>query len=173
MGAAKQLIVRRLSPGGSAAATVYEGTDDLVLTRLLRRSEGAWLIFQESGASALLQPPAMAMRLAADGVPGAPFVITDPGLGQVAVAALGDGFAVAVVDAIDPSAPTIRLRVFSAEGSALSEASFSTSGAWLVNDRLTLLGSPDGTQLLVGWVGTTPDQGSRVFLRRFDCLKPD
>ena len=97
------------------------------------------------------------------------FPITDAGLGQVAVAPFGDGFAVAVVDAIDPSAPTLRLAVFSAEGLVQAQTSFSTGGAWLTNDRLTLLGAPDGKALLVGWVGASPDLGASLFLRRFDC----
>ena len=168
-GPATQLVLRRLAKGASSAATLFQATDELVLTRLLPRSSGAWLIFQESGKSALIQPPAMAMRLSADGAPGAPFPITDAGLGQVAVAPFGDGFAVAVVDAIDPSAPTLRLAVFSAEGLVQAQTSFSTGGAWLTNDRLTLLGAPDGKALLVGWVGASPDLGASLFLRRFDC----
>jgi hypothetical protein len=168
-GPSTQLVLRRLSKDAASATTLFQATDELVLTRLLPRSSGAWLIFQESGKSALIQPPALAMRLSADGAPGAPFPITDPGLGQVAVAPFGDGFAVAVVDAIDPSAPTIRLAVFSAEGLVEAQTSFSTGGAWLMNERLALLGAPDGKALLVGWVGTSPDLGASIFLRRFDC----
>jgi hypothetical protein len=164
-----QLVLRRLSKDAASATTLFQATDALVLTRLLPRSSGAWLIFQESGESALVQPSALAMRLSADGAPGAPFPITEPGLGQVTVAPFGDGFAVAVVDAIDPSAPTIRLAVFSADGLVQAQTSFSTGGAWLMNHHLALLGAPDGKALLVGWVGTSPDLGASIFLRRFDC----
>lgn len=173
-GPASLVVLRRLSAKGSKAGTVYQGTDDLVLTRLLPRSEGAWLILRESGASAVVQGPALAMRISADDGPSEPFAISLPSAQQVVAAPLGDGFAVAEVDAIDPSAPSILLRVYSAEGELQAQGGFSTNGAWLLHqNRLALLGSPDGRQLVVGWIGQASDLSSSLFLHRFDCVIPE
>ena len=90
----------------------------------------------------------------------------------MAVAALGGGFVVAVVDFLDPSAPTILLSVYSEAGQLLTETSFSTNGAWLNGDRLSLIASPDARSFLVGWTGNESAPGSELFVRRFDCALP-
>jgi hypothetical protein len=166
-GVANRLVLHRIEAGNDQSAVVYEGVDDLVFARLLPRQGGNWLIYRESGASALVQPPGMALQLGADGAPGASFAVTDAGTDRLAAAPFGDGFAVAFVDSLDPSAKTILVRVYSAQGTLRAQTSFSTGGALLNGDRLTLTPSPDATSLLVGWTG----QGSNpaMFLRRFDC----
>lgn len=168
-GAARNLVLHRLHDTVDTTESVYSGDDDLVYARVLPRQDGAWLIYRESGASALVQPPGMALPVGLQQGSGSAFPITDSGAGQMAVAALGGGFVVAVVDSVDPSAPTVLLRVYSGAGLVLAETSFSTNGAWLNGDRLTLIASPDSTSFLVGWTGTTSKPTSTLFLRRFDC----
>lgn len=172
-GVARHLLLHRLHGQIDSTETVYDGEDDLVYARLLPRPGGAWLIFRESGASAVVQPPGMAMPIGLQQGSGAAFPITtSPGAGQMAVAALGGGFVVAVVDFLDPSAPTILLSVYSEAGQLLTETSFSTNGAWLNGDRLSLIASPDARSFLVGWTGNESAPGSELFVRRFDCALP-
>lgn len=169
-GVARHLVLHRLHGQIDSTETMYDGEDDMVYARLLPRPGGAWLIFRESGASALVQPPGMAMPIGLQQGSGSAFPITTtPGAGQMAVAALGGGFVVAVVDSVDPSAPTVLLSVYSGEGMLLTETSFSTNGAWLNGDRLSLIASPDSTSFLVGWTGNKSAPGSELFVRRFDC----
>jgi hypothetical protein len=172
-GVANRLLLRRMSASGEQSGELHQGVDALVFARLLPRAQGAWAFFRESGASAFVQPALVAMPLSAGDVPGAPFAVTPEGVQDVAVASLGEGFAVAHVDAIDPSAPTVVLRAFSGEGALLAETSFSTNEAWLSFDRLALVGSKDGTRLLVGWIGSMPGQGTHAFLRAFECAVGD
>ncbi len=143
----------------------------MVYARLLPGKTNPWLVFRESGASAVLQPPGMALPIGLHGGSGAAFPITDAGAGQMAVAALDDGLVVATVDAVDPSAPTIILRVYSSAGLVIAATSFSTNNAWLSGDRLALVASPDGTRFLVGWTGFKATPGTALFVRRFGCVK--
>jgi hypothetical protein len=164
-----QLVLHRFQGQLGSSEALYTGLDDMVDARLLPRPGGGWLVFRESGASALVQPPGMAMPVGQKAGWGAEFPITEAGAGRMAVAALGDGLVVAVVDSLDPSAPTVLLRVYSGAGTLLTESSFSTSGAWLNGDRLSLIASPDGRSFLVGWTGSKSTPGSALFVRRFDC----
>ena len=169
-GLASQLVLHRIKGGSDESSVVYKGVDDLVYARLLPRQGGNWLLFRESGASAWQQPPGMALQLGSDGTLGAPFPVTDPGTDRMAAASFGDGFVVAFVDSLDPSAPRIIVRVYSSQGTLSAQTSFSTSDAWLNGDRLTLTPSPDATSFLVGWTGNGPNPA--MFVRRFDCASP-
>jgi len=169
---ARRLVVERRAKGAKSNTVVYEGVDDIIHAQLLPRTGGAWLLFRESGASALVQPPGMAMPLGADDAPGEAFQVTEPGTGSMSAAALGDGFVVAFVDSIDPSAPTISVRVYSATGTLASQVSFTTGEGWYNGDRLTLVASPNGASFLVGWTGLKSPVGSALFVRRFDCFTP-
>lgn len=174
-GPARRLLLRRIGPNEDTEEVVYTGFDDLVAVHLLPRADGAWLVHRESGASAEQQPPALAMRLGPGNAVGAPFEVTAAGTDRFAAASLGDGLVTAFTDSLDPSASTVVLRVFSPEGEASGEASFSTNGAWLAWDRMAVLGGRDpGTgagSVLVAWVGAgNGSDPRRVWLRRFDCV---
>jgi hypothetical protein len=168
-GPARRLFLRKFDGGAQEDLDVYDGFDDLVFARILPRKGGSWIFFRESGASAEVQPPAMAIPFGTDSADGQQFAITDPGAGQVAIAAFRGGFVVATVDSLDPTAPTVLLRVYSAEGSLTTQSSFSTDDAWLGQDRLAIIASPDSKSLLVGWTGASPGGPDRLIVRRFDC----
>ena len=170
-GTARRLFLRRFHGAAEERLVVADGFDDMVYARILPRPGGTWIFFRESGASAEVQPPGMAIAFGTDSAAGTAFPVTDPGVGQMAVAALAGGFVVAYADLLDSSSPTIVLRVYSATGTLTTQRAFSTGEAWLNGDRLTLIASPDGTRFLVGWVGKSGVAGSDtgMFVRRFDC----
>ena len=170
-GPARHLVLHRFNISGADTESEYTGSDDMVYARLLPGQTNPWLVFRESGASALVQPPGMALPIGLHGGSGSAFPITEAGAGQMAVAALGFGLVVATVDSLDPSAPTIILRVYSSAGLSTAETSFSTNGAWHNGDRLTLIASPDSSSFLVGWTGSQSTSGTALFVRRFDCVK--
>lgn len=166
----RYLLLRRLQGAKEETSIIYEGMDDLVYTRLLPRNGGSWVLYRESGASALIQPPGMAVRLEGGSPSGEAFPVTPPGTDRMASASFGGGFVVAFVDGLDPSAPQIFVRVYDESGTLISEVAFDTSSAWLLADRLTLVASPDTRSFLVGWIGAKDPSGSETFLRRFDCI---
>jgi hypothetical protein len=168
-GPARQLYLRHFEGGIEETFAVHAGFDDLVYTRILPRPGGSWIFYRESGASAEVQPPAMAMPFGADSGAGPEFAITDPGAGPVAVAALGNGFVVASIDSLDPSSSTILLRVYSSTGALATQAAFSTGGAGFGLDRVALIGSPTGSSFLVGWTGSNTGSSTKMIVRRFDC----
>lgn len=170
VGPARNLLLRRLDGTENKTSILYKGIDDLVYTRLLPRKGGAWVLYRESGASAVAQPPGMALRLEGDSPSGEAFPVTSQDTDRMAAAALGDGFVVAFVDTTDPSAPQILVSVYDGTGTLVSQASIGTNGAWLHGDRLTLVASPSATSFLVGWIGAKAASGSEMFLRRFDCV---
>jgi hypothetical protein len=167
---ARRLVFHRLQGTKDETSVLYEGIDDLVYARILPRNGGSWVIYRESGASAVIQPEGMAMRLEGSSPTGEAFPVTSSGTDRMASASFGDGFVVAFVDNLDPSAPKIFVRVYDESGTLVSEAAFDTNAAWLLGDRLTLVASPDATSFLVGWIGAKEPFGSETFLRRFDCI---
>jgi hypothetical protein len=170
-GTARRLFLRRFQGATEESFIVADGFDDMVYARILPRPGGSWIFYRESGASAEVQPPGMAVPFGVDSAAGTAFPVTDVGSGPMAVAALAGGFVVAFADLVDPSAPTIVVRVYSTTGTLTSQSSFSTNEVWWNGDRLTLIASPDGTRFLVGWTGKSGVVGSDtgMFVRRFDC----
>jgi hypothetical protein len=171
---ARGVVLRRVGLGVDEASLVYAGVDDVPFVRLTPRSDGAWLVVRESGASAVLEPPALALRVHLDGAVGTPIELTTPGASVVGVGAFGDGLAVVMLDAIDPSAPTVIVRVFDASGALDAETSFGTSEAWASFDRLSVVAAPDGSSLLVGYAGDlgVGAAGPELIVRRLDCVPP-
>jgi hypothetical protein len=167
----RRLFLRRFDGASEESFVVHDGFDDLVYTRILPRKGGSWIFYRESGASAEVQPPAMAVPFGTDSATGQEFAITDPGVGQVAIGALGGGFVVAIVDTLDPSSATILVRVYSAAGVLTAQSSFSTSGAGFGLDRVAVIGSPSGTSFLVGWTGSSAGGSTKMMMRRFDCIE--
>lgn len=167
--APRRLYLRRFDGASEESFVVHDGFDDLVYARILPRKGGSWIFYRESGASAEVQPPTMAVPFGTDSATGAEFPISDPGAGPVAVAALGGGFIVATVDSLDPTAPTVLLRIYSPEGNLTTQSSFSASEAWPGADPLAIIASPDSKSFLVGWTGGNPGGPARLIVRRFDC----
>ncbi len=134
---------------------------------------GAWVVLQSNGATAEVPPPIQGFRVDPNGE-----YIGDPALFElasiffipldIAVAAVGDDLALAWIDAIDPSAPTIQIQLIHADGSKGAATSISTNDAWY-SGGLQLLSSADGNELLVSWVA--PDDKGTVALARVDCVQ--
>ncbi len=156
-------------------AASFEEIDPIAHVALAPRADGAWLVWQSTGASAESPPPIQAVPLDEQGAPaGAVFSVTGSGqtTGPFAAAALGARLAVAWIDWLDPSSPTIRLDLFDEEGAFVSGASLGTSGAWLYDASLALLASPDGTALLASWADESdqpPPAPATVRVARFAC----
>lgn len=173
-GPAKDLHVIRVDQATKqvSLAASFEGTDPLTHVALARRAQGAWVVWQENGASALTPPPIQAALLDETGAvagPVFPIPATMGTLGPFAAAALGPNLVVAWVEAFDPSTPTLRLEVFSEAGTYLSSASINTAPSWLYDASLSLLPSPDGTQLLMAWADEASPEQAMVRVVRFSC----
>lgn len=133
---------------------------------------GGWVVFQTDGSTARVPPPIVAARVDAAGnavTPGQ-LVPVSPG-GQIvpamAVAGLGDGLAVAWVDALDPSAPVILVQLVAPDGTLGALMDIQTNALWY-GGGLRLLASPANDSLLVAW--ETLDLDGRIALARLDCL---
>ncbi|MBK8943033.1 MAG: hypothetical protein IPM79_36895 [Polyangiaceae bacterium] len=81
----------------------------------------------------------------------------------------GRGFALAWVEAIDPSAPTVFVRVFDEDGTLRAEGAYDTSPAFLVPSRISLVSSPNEDALIVAWEAA--DEERRVVAARFACVQ--
>lgn len=151
----------------------------LLAPRRTSAGDGAWLLEQQDGSSAFAPGPLVVRRLTAVGVEdplvGSGLQIPNSQiLSEVAIASLrhdgGDELAVAWVDNVDPSAPTVVVQVVRADLSLGPVTSFSTSPAWLFG-ALHMVASADGTQLFLAWDasgGGAPTVGTA----RIDCVAP-
>jgi hypothetical protein len=146
--------------------------------QLVPRGEGAWLVWQiDDGVTS---GPLEAMKLDSDGLPeGGVISLVQSGavFEKVALAALGDGLALAYTDSFDPSTPTIVVEVFDADGVQTAATSL-TPVAWpRVGEGYGLVGSPSADALLLSWASAEVDpnvEGSaRVFTARLDCSRGD
>lgn len=138
-------------------------------------SFGAWVVYQTAGLDAEVPPPIIATRVDASGKPypagaSAEAIAVSPNgtFPEIAVAALGDRLAVAWADIVDPSAPTIVIRIVNADGTLGPSTSIGTNSLWF-NDRLRLAGSLSGGTLLLSWESLL-DSGWQQALARVDCL---
>lgn len=155
----------------------FKEPDPLAHIALAKRGEGAWVVWQSNGASAEAPPPIRAARLDEGGLPVGPvFLITDDGetTGPFAAASVGPLLAVAWVDSLDPSSPTLRLDLFDEAGALVTGSSINTGPAWLYDASLSLLPSPDGRQLLLAWSDIASPDPATVRVARFSCAaRPD
>jgi hypothetical protein len=158
-------------------AATLEEPDPLAHVALAPAAAGAWVVWQNDGASAELPAPIRAARLDDTGaLVGPPFDVTQDGQssGPFTAAALGGELVVAWVDALDPSTPTLRLDLFDAQGHPLGGGSINTAPSWLYDPSLSLLASPDGQAVLLAWSDllSTEPAAAAVRVARFSCGAP-
>lgn len=137
-------------------------------------SFGTWLVYQTNGSTSESMPPVIATRLDFAGNPYNPseaIVVTPSGVvfEPIAVAPLGDSVAIAWIDAIDPSAPTIVIQVINGDGTLGPIASIPTNSAWY-KTGLQMSSAPNGTQLLLTWQAAN-DNTPQIALARVDCVQ--
>jgi hypothetical protein len=174
-GPATRLDVMLVAPMASSIplATSFQGVDPLAHVILAPRAGGAWLAWQENGASSLVPPRVHAVALDDQGSPaGPPFDVTADGetTGPVAIADLGGTLAVAWVDNLDPSTPTIRFGVFDTSGGTVANAGYTFQESFLFRPSLSLVTSDDGEHLLASWAATGGAGPARVEVMRLSCL---
>lgn len=135
---------------------------------------GAWVVFQTDGSISEQMPAIVATAVDATGhvLPGTPafFSVSPEGIAWPHLAAatvVGDALALAYVDTVDPSAPTILIQIARPDGTLGPATSIPTNGAWLTG-RVELQASPDRRSLLVAWEAAQ-DQ-PRIALARVDCV---
>lgn len=159
-------VVVGLLGSGDPAFTVAT-TDDVAGIELIPRPGGLWLLYRESGASALTPPAVIAVRLDAElQAIAPPFEATSSGLGRFAATPLSDGGFVIVSDE-SSSEGLIWLRKWGPSGELYGEVTIPASGdAQPDFERLSVLASPDRSSAVVAWTTL----GGRVFAARVDCL---
>ncbi len=148
----------------AAPAFTVEGFDEIVGVELLAGAQGPWVLYRESGASALQSPPVLAQALDAALQPVLlPFEATGPGLSRFAASELpGGGFVIVS----DESSGSVIVRAFDATGAKLAEVEVPTPDD--AQERLAVVASPDGEAVLVAWTAGPAPQ--RVLGARIDCL---
>ena len=143
-------------------------------SRVVPRSDGAWLVWQGTGAFSEAPPPIQAARVDANGmIVGSVIPVTNDGdtRGPFAATAIDDRLAVVWPDRIEPGAPVLAVSLLDAQGNKLPGTGISTAMAPLAPGRLAALGSPWGEKLLVAWSGQTMSGGPLGFqVVRFDCV---
>lgn len=173
------LVVGRYDPAASPNLAYTEGhlsvgPEPYFHALLAPRGEGAWLLEQTDGSTSRVPGPLLVRQLDHAGIEpplGLPALAIDTGqLGEVAIAAIGDELAVAWIDSLDPSAPTVVVQIVRADLSLGPAASFSTSAAWFFGS-LGLVASADGTKLFLAW-NASGGGAPTVGVARVDCIPP-
>jgi hypothetical protein len=85
----------------------------------------------------------------------------------VAVASLVETLAVAWVESLDPSAPTIAVQIVEPDGTLGAAATIATNEAWL-SGRLRLVSSQAENGLLAAWES---EMSTQVGIARIDCIR--
>lgn len=157
---------------GSGEATFTAATvDDVVAVDLVARPSGAWLLFRESGASARVAPPVMAVALGSDLQPVTDIVpATGEALGRFAAAPVAGGGLAVVSDERLRSTGSLSLRVFGPDGTLQAEVQVPTGEPPLPQERLALVTSTDGGSAVVAWTGPAASPASQIVGARVDCL---
>lgn len=174
-GPPKRLDVMFVDPnaGSIPLTAVFQGIDPLAHVVLARRAGGAWLVWQENGASSVLPPPVQAVALDEQGsAVGPTFNVTSDGetTGPLAIVDVGGLLAAAWVDSLDPSSPAFRIGLFDAAGTPTASASYQVLESFLYEPSLSLAASDDGQQLLLSWAAIYPAGPAMVEVLRLSCL---
>lgn len=172
-GPAKELQVMRLDAVTQqlALSSSFEAPDPVTQIAMVKRPGGAWLVWHAYGTTTWPEAPIVATLLDASGMQLGPIMqLTHEGetWGPFAAAALGSRLALAWVDDIDPSTPNLRLDLFDDDGAHVSGTVISTAPSSL-NGRLSLLASPDESELLLAWSDRLPPALAVVRVARFSC----
>jgi hypothetical protein len=149
--------------------------DPLVHLEIAATSFGAWVVWQNAGLTAEMQPPPIALRVDAKGralVPG------DTGIalaaqgwgGPLAVSAIGDTLVAAWTDNAQPSAPLIVVQLVRADGTLGPSTSLPSDLLWQTGP-LRVLGQPGAERIFVTWEGGL--ETTNVALARIDCVGPE
>ena len=173
-GPADQLQVMKLDEAGKqlSLSFAFDEPDPLAHVVLAKAPHGAWVVWQNDGSSAFQPAPVRAVRLDEQGAPlGAVFAVVGDGQtsGPIAAAGVGPLLAVAWVDALDPSTPTLRLDLFDESGAWVSGSSVNTAPSWLHDPSLSLLPSPDARSILLAWSDRDAPAPAAVRVARFSC----
>ena len=152
-------------------AAVLPQVEPLLHLELVATSFGAYAVYQTDGSTAVTMPPIQASLLDHGGElqpeGSGPIALTGSGIATntIAATAMDEDVAVAWVDSIDPSAPTIIVRRLRADGSVVAETSIPTNAAWL-SGKVRMVTSPDQRSLLLAW---TADVNKSVGVAKVMC----
>jgi hypothetical protein len=171
-----QVIRVDQASGQLTLSASFQDPDPIAHLALAGRADGAWLVWQNNGQSALQPPPVQAVRLDASGaVAGSIFQVTKDGETDrpFAAAALGPWLAVAWIAAFDASASVIHVDLFDESGAFVIGTSITTAPFGAPATSLSLLASPGDNQLLLAWAGIVPSPSVQATLQvaRISCAK--
>jgi hypothetical protein len=137
------------------------------------RSDGAWLAWQRPGG--VTADGIMVTRVTEQGdMPMLPnyFVPSGASFAPFATAHLGDALALGWIDSAHPSTAQIVVGLYDTHSvnAPYYELRMTPEAEQWPMGPLSLLGSADGSQLLVAWEGSSPNGPSGVYVTRVDCL---
>lgn len=147
--------------------------DTIVHGKVSSSSEDrAWVVYQSAGDNAFAPPPIFAELVDGTGHRlESPLVVTVGSEGlvtpQLAVVQLGSAVAVAWIDNVDPSAPTILVQLVQADGSLGAFASIPTNEVWQTG-RIEMVYSAEQRALLIAWEGGL--EQPQIGLARLTCV---
>jgi hypothetical protein len=167
-----QLMMLNEEAGSISQVAGFPGTDRIAHIELAERSEGPWVVWQDTGESAETPPPIRAVRLDEIGEPHTGVVpLTKDGetTGPFAAAMLGDRLAVAWLNSINAGDPLITLALFDEAGAQVTSTLLDVAAPFPYDASLSLLASPDGKDILLAWSDITMNGPAVVRVARFSC----
>jgi hypothetical protein len=137
------------------------------------RSDGMWVVTDLDYSSALVAGPIGAMRVDATGAVASPMLsITQTAEyeGPVAASSLADRLLFAYQPSLQTKPAGIRVELIDDTG-ILTTAQIAPA-TLLIDSDMSVLGSPDGTHVLVAWADLTGDgqQAGKVHVARLACV---
>jgi hypothetical protein len=166
-----RLELARLADGAASPAlgALIDSGSPIRQLRLLRASQGTWLVWQYGGG---VQPsPVLAVRVDDAGQLASPIFSVAPD-GSVfdgfSATTLGDRLVIAYTDAFDPSVSKIVLRAIDSSGVLVTEHALEPPAELWPKPPYALQGSPGADALLLAWTAASAQW--RVKIARFACV---
>lgn len=172
-GPATELLIRGYPLDGTAIMTpqAIQLGDAIERVRLVPRSAGAWVLAQTRGTDGS-RGPVEARRIDGAGMIEAAFTAVSAapaGTFGFAAAPLGDGFAIAWVEA----AGAIGVAAFDAAGVQRGATSIPIASPATVADPVAVLAAKDASAIVVAWSEEAPGAAARVRVTRLGCPSAD
>lgn len=148
--------------GGASLAFERIAPEPYAEIGLVATIGGAWLVVRTDGSTSVTPPAVIAQRLSPAGVPAGEYVAVGDGetSGPLAIAPLGDGFALAYGAGLNAESPVIVVALFDANAALIAEAAIDPQTNAI--DAISLVTSPSQRELVVAWAGSEPGALARA-----------
>ncbi|MEZ4293638.1 MAG: hypothetical protein R3B70_01585 [Polyangiaceae bacterium] len=159
--------------GAISAGALFEEPDPIAHVALAARGDGAYVVWQSDGATALAPPPVRAVLVDGKGnAVGPVFEVTGDGANSDPFAAVTMGNELAVARFDRGATTRVQVDLFDGVGAPIGTAGFELGAAQPFEPSFAMQASLDGSHAVVAWSDIAGAGPATVHVARVSCAEP-